>query len=378
MQYFVTGILYSFSLCGLRNKLIHLVVFRPPQTTYELRLRKQNNNHNYKEKQQNSSDKIQIVDLSNRNDLQINKKNHIQQIQKRKKYINNLEEYPEYDFIKLSNKSTDENEDYIICSDICHVTAYFLSLRKNKKMACVYLNRYSEQIILFSHGNACDLGMIIDKLLKLVEHTNTSVFAYEYSGYGQSDGVSNDVNIIRNIYAAYTFLIHQLGYKPTQIIVYGYSIGSGPSINLASNPQYPIGGLIIQSGFSSGLRVISHKIDETPFYDMFPNIDQIQYVSCPVFIMHGANDNIISDEHAKQLAKNTNNLYELWISQNVGHCGIESDYLNRQQYFQKLQKFIKYIQMENTNVPDLITKNTAICQRKTPTTKQHFYQTKIF
>jgi len=45
--------------------------------------------------------------------------------------------------------------------------------------------------------------------------------------------------------------------------------------------------------------------------------------------MHGANDKIISDEHARQLASKTNNLYELWIPENVGHCGIETDIQNR-------------------------------------------------
>ncbi|CAD8194172.1 unnamed protein product [Paramecium pentaurelia] len=378
MQHFVTGILQSFGLCGLRNKLVHFVAFRPPEASYELRLRKSNNHKSHTKQKYISSDDNQISDQSQNNQSQTHRKTQSQYIQRRRRYIRNSEEYPEYDFIKLSSdKSKDQNEDFIVSSDICSVTAYFLNQKKNKQMACVYLNRNSDQIILFSHGNACDLGMMIDKLIKLVQYTNTSVFAYEYSGYGQSDGVSNDINIIRNIYTAYNFLIHQLGYKATQIIVYGYSIGSGPSVTLASNPQYPIGGLIIQSGFSSGLRVISNKIDETPFYDMFPNIDRIQLVSCPVFIMHGANDKIISDEHARQLASKTNNLYELWIPENVGHCGIETDIQNRQQYFQKLQKFIQHIQMLNESIPDLLKKNTALIQGKIPC-KSHFYQTKIF
>jgi len=39
-----------------------------------------------------------------------------------------IREYPEYDFIKLSSdKSKDQNEDFIVSSDICSVTAYFLN-----------------------------------------------------------------------------------------------------------------------------------------------------------------------------------------------------------------------------------------------------------
>lgn len=65
-----------------------------------------------------------------------------------------------------------------------------------------------------------------------------------------------------------------MNYDADKIIVYGQSIGSGPSTFLASNPNYPIGALILHSGIASGLRVImpemvSHKMD------FFPNIDLI-------------------------------------------------------------------------------------------------------
>lgn len=58
----------------------------------------------------------------------------------------------------------------------------------------------------------------------------------------------------------------------------------------ASLKKYPIGGLVIHSGISSGLRVIDTNIKYTPYNDFFPNIDLIKSVSCPVFILHGSND----------------------------------------------------------------------------------------
>ena len=38
--------------------------------------------------------------------------------------------------------------------------------------------------------------------------------------------------IINDIKTAYKFLVDQLGFCPTKIITYGYSIGSGPSVAL--------------------------------------------------------------------------------------------------------------------------------------------------
>ncbi|CAD8155117.1 unnamed protein product [Paramecium pentaurelia] len=346
-------------MCGLRNKLVHMLAFRPPQATYELRLREQKKQRVNKKQRYYSFDDSGYFNLQNNAEQQLTLINDQQYLHRRRKTVRNPELYPEYDFIKIPNKKIHLDEEIVVRSDICKITSYFLNQNNNQQIASVHLDKNSDYVILFSHGNACDLGTMIDKLIKLVSYTKINVFAYEYSGYGQSEGKSNDLSIIRNIQVAYNFLVHQLGYKPTQIIVYGYSIGSGPSVTLSSNPQFPIGGLIIESGFSSGLRVISNKIEDTPYYDLFPNIDRIQLIRCPIFIMHGANDKIISDEHAKQLAQKSNNLYELWIPDNVGHSGIDTDLQYRKCYFQKLREFIDYITLQNENIPDLIDKNTA-------------------
>jgi len=45
-------------------------------------------------------------------------------------------------------------------------------------------------------------------------------------------------------------------------------------------------------------------LKKTPFYDIFPNVDRIKDVCCPVFIMHGTEDEVIEIEHAKVLSQN--------------------------------------------------------------------------
>ncbi len=78
----------------------------------------------------------------------------------------------------------------------------------------------NEYVILFSHGNATDLGEMHDILKTTCYTLQTSVFAYDYSGYGQSTGKPNDINIIYDIHAAYYFLIYNLGYEWHNIILY--------------------------------------------------------------------------------------------------------------------------------------------------------------
>jgi len=49
-------------------------------------------------------------------------------------------------------------------------------------------------------------------------------------------------------------------------------------------------GLIIHAGLASGLRTFYPDLKKTYYQDMFPNIELLQYVNCPVYIFHGRND----------------------------------------------------------------------------------------
>jgi len=63
-------------------------------------------------------------------------------------------------------------------------------------------------------------------------------------------------------------------FNRNNIIFYGYSIGSGPSVTLASLKQYPCKGLILHSAITSGLSTL-FKDPISSKYDIFPNIDLI-------------------------------------------------------------------------------------------------------
>src|SRR5437773_1996087 len=81
------------------------------------------------------------------------------------------------------------------------------------------------------------------------------------------------------------------------IISYGRSVGNGASIDLAS--RRPVGGLIVQSGFTSAFVVLT-KIPIVPF-DKFRNISKIRQVKCPVLVIHGRKDNVIPFHNGERL-----------------------------------------------------------------------------
>lgn len=74
-------------------------------------------------------------------------------------------------------------------------------------------------VILYSHGNATDLGMMRPYLLDMAFTLNTHVFAFEYFGYGPTKGSPNDTEVVFGAIAAYDELINKMGFKWYQIIL---------------------------------------------------------------------------------------------------------------------------------------------------------------
>ncbi|CAD8061565.1 unnamed protein product [Paramecium sonneborni] len=248
----------------------------------------------------------------------------------------NQDQYPSQEFNFISNElkamEIDNNPGLPISS-------YVLESKSGNLIASIYIEyQKSQQIILYSHGNSTDIGLMFDTYVDIVMECQINLFSYDYSGYGQSTGYPTDINLLYDIDSAYLFLVDQLQFEPRNIIIYGYSIGSGPSTNLAS--RHNVGGLIIHSGLSSGLRVIDPNIKQTSYYDIFPNIDYIVDVTAPVFLLHGGADSMISVVHAEQLAQNTNHLFSVWLVENGGHGDIESQW--KELYFKRLNSFLQY------------------------------------
>ncbi len=150
--------------------------------------------------------------------------------------------------------------------------------------------------LLVSHGNAEDLG---DDRYWLAElrRAGFSVFAFDYQGYGTSQGKPTEKGSYDDETAAYDYLTANLKVPPERIIILGRSVGSGPAVYLAM--QKPAAALILQSPFVSAFRVFT-RIPIFPF-DKFPNYKRIGRVRCPVLIIHGTRDSVVDIWHGQKL-----------------------------------------------------------------------------
>jgi fermentation-respiration switch protein FrsA (DUF1100 family) len=187
--------------------------------------------------------------------------------------------------------------------------------------------------LLVSHGNAEDLGDDHDWLLEL-NHAGFNVLAFDYQGYGTSEGKPTEKGSYEDEQAAYNYLRDKLDTPADRIIIFGRSVGSGPAVWLAA--RKPAAALILQSPFLSAFRVLT-QIPILPF-DRFPNARDISKVRCPVLVMHGAADEVIPYWHGQKLFKLANEPKTFVGFPGAGHNDVEI--VAGVKYFQAIRQFI--------------------------------------
>ena len=191
--------------------------------------------------------------------------------------------------------------------------------------------------ILFSHGNAEDMGDDREET-EMFRSLGFAVLAYDYHGYGTSQGKPSEDNCYRDIDAAYEYLTGTLKVPPERVLLLGKSVGSGPSVDLAT--RQPVAGLILQSAFTSAFH--THWVGYLVPGDRFRNIDKIGRVKCPVLVMHGRQDWVVPFAHGQQLFAAANEPKRcLWVD-DAGHNDIPL--VADTQYNQALQGFAKLVQ----------------------------------
>jgi pimeloyl-ACP methyl ester carboxylesterase len=213
-----------------------------------------------------------------------------------------------------------------------------LKTRRGNEIAAVYVKYHRPTCtMLYSHGNAADLGQMFELFVELSNRLRISVMGYDYSGYGQSTGKPTEYNTYADIEAAYKCLKEKYGVKDEQLILYGQSVGSGPTLDLASRIS-ELRGVVLHSPILSGLRVL-YPVKRTYWFDIYKNIDKICTVKCPVLVIHGTADEVVDVSHGKQLWELCKEKYEpLWVS-GGGHCNLEL----YPEFIKHLKKFVQTI-----------------------------------
>ncbi|KAL7477839.1 hypothetical protein ACHAW6_003629 [Cyclotella cf. meneghiniana] len=206
---------------------------------------------------------------------------------------------------------------------------FWLTTELGHRIPAFFIERPSASVtILFSHGNAEDLGMIYDWFNDLSRVLRVNIMAYDYTGYGKSQGAPHEMSCYADIEAAYRYLLTVRGLQPEQIVLYGRSLGSGPSCYLAAKTAKEgrsVAAVILQSPLLSAYRV-AFNFRFTCIGDKFPNVDYAPNIRCPVFIVHGTQDEVVPFWHGEELFMALRKPWRakpFWVD-GAGHNNIEA------------------------------------------------------
>jgi fermentation-respiration switch protein FrsA (DUF1100 family) len=156
-------------------------------------------------------------------------------------------------------------------------------------------------VILYLHGNG---GNLVKRARRFKSLTSdgAGLLAIDWRGYGGSTGTPSETGLDRDADAAYAE-IRDRGIAADRIVVAGESLGTAIAVALAS--RSPVGGMVLDSSYTSGLDVASSTFWMFPVKwiigDRFDAAASIQSVHAPLLIMHGTEDRVVPIRFAERL-----------------------------------------------------------------------------
>jgi uncharacterized protein len=157
-------------------------------------------------------------------------------------------------------------------------------------------------VTLVSHGNGGNISHRLDRALLLQQHLRSSVFLYDYRGYGASEGSPDEAGTYRDARAAYRWLVEQKRVRPDELVLFGESLGSAVALELAL--ERPAAALVLEAPFTSVPDVARRTIFAplAPFVrTRYESLARIPRLRMPLLVMQGDRDEVIPPALGRRL-----------------------------------------------------------------------------
>lgn len=172
----------------------------------------------------------------------------------------------------------------------------------NISLNCLWIkNSNSKGVILYMHGNKGSNRRCLWQAESAFGGNGYDIFMPDYRGYGKTEGeIYSEKQMFGDAAAVYEFL--KKSYAEKDIVIAGYSMGSGVSTYLAANNN-PRQLILLAPYFS----ILDMKNRYLPFYPNFVlkyhfrNDLNIQKVKAPITIFHGTADEILPHDSSEKL-----------------------------------------------------------------------------
>jgi len=177
-------------------------------------------------------------------------------------------------------------------------------------------------VVLFCHGNAGNISHRLESIM-VFNQLGLDILIFDYRGYGQSEGKPSENGTYRDAEAAWHYLVEERQVNPSNIIIFGRSLG-GAIAAWQAQAQTP-GALILESTFTSAPDIAARLYPYLPVrlisrfkYNTAKYLDN---VNCPVLVVHSRQDELMPFSHGQRLfeiAKEPKRFLEISGSHNGG------------------------------------------------------------
>ncbi len=185
----------------------------------------------------------------------------------------------------LFDNITNTYNQYIFISGTNNIYSYYMQ----------HLIGGTGRTILFFHGNYHSMDNYWGRA-KLLFNTGADVFMMDYRGYGKSQGEPTEQGLFEDAEASLVYLTNTLGVARTNIMIYGYSLGSVPACHVAAYGHMDSAlGLVLEAPIGS-VEIFIQDATFLPIHDSYltgyrlDNVSAIQDVSVPLVWIHGQAD----------------------------------------------------------------------------------------
>jgi uncharacterized protein len=158
--------------------------------------------------------------------------------------------------------------------------------------------------LIICHGNAGNLSEF-DRPVHYagLERLGLNLLAFDYRGYGESDGSPSESGLYRDAQAVYRYLREKRGVPADRIIVFGHSLGSAVAVDLAS--RVSVAAVILDGALSSAIERGQELYPYIPVRwiatSRFNSLEKIRRVQVPKLFLHAVNDDVIPLSHGRRL-----------------------------------------------------------------------------
>ena len=154
-------------------------------------------------------------------------------------------------------------------------------------------------VLVWSHGNGGNIANRVEVLLAL-QARGVGVLAYDYRGYGRSQGRPTEAGVYRDARAAYDSE-RARGTPAGRIVCFGESLGSAVTLQLAM--ERPCAGVVVVAPFTTLAEVARRHYGPLGALagNRFDALANVARLTVPLLVAHGDRDEIVPFELGERL-----------------------------------------------------------------------------